>query len=113
VFFCGASNYGEKRMSNRNNQRCLSFVEMAAFGSCILIPGFMSTIGYKFICVLLNRKINRELSFITSKPNHIPNVFPCLYQETPQSSIRPISLLKSTYNSKENKKINVIEKQAF
>jgi hypothetical protein len=35
VFFCGASNYGEKRMSNRNNQRCLSFVEMAAFGSCI------------------------------------------------------------------------------
>jgi hypothetical protein len=35
VFFCGASNYGEKRMSNRNNRRCLSFVEMAAFGSCI------------------------------------------------------------------------------
>jgi hypothetical protein len=35
VFFCGASNYREKRRSNRNNQRCLNFVEMAAFGSCI------------------------------------------------------------------------------
>jgi hypothetical protein len=103
VFFCGASDYGEKRMSNRNIQRCLSFVEMAAFGSCIWIPGFMSTNGYKFICVLLNRKINRKLSFITSKPSHIPNAFPCLYQETPQSSIKPISLLKSTYHLKENK----------
>jgi hypothetical protein len=49
VFYCGGSNYVEKRMSNRNIQRCLSFVEMTAFGSCIWIPGFMSTIGYKFI----------------------------------------------------------------
>jgi hypothetical protein len=88
VFFCGGSNYVEKRMSNRNIQHCLSFVEMAAFGSCI---GFMSTNGYKFICVLLNRKINRKLSILTSKPSHIPNAFPCLYQETPQSSIKPTS----------------------
>jgi hypothetical protein len=103
VFFCGASNYGEKRMSDRNNQRCLNLVEMLAFGSCIWIPGFMSTICNKLLCVLLNRKINRKLNFITSKPSHIPNALPCLYQETPKSSIKPISLLKSTYHSKENK----------